>query len=94
MAVAIPTVLQIFRINQNQNPNPTFSKLAYSNGIWILYDYNGKKSFYNESHIAFDAGIFCLLELKNEKKRQIIIVFSDQITDNLYRHIKLSGLNV
>jgi hypothetical protein len=82
-------VLQLIRIINNPKPNPNYSMLSYNKAGWLLHDNQDQQSSYDRLRIVINTGFFVLLELSTKKHRKLIVIFSDQLTENTYRALSI-----
>lgn len=67
------------------------SLLAYINGIWLLHDGYGRQKTYTKMRVVICTGLFFLVEFSHEKQRKMVVIFSDQISNNDCRLLKIIG---
>jgi len=69
-------------------PTPTYHKLSYHPGYWLLHTRGGQQMKYDVVSIGFDGGMFILLTFSGENKRKNLVIFKDQLTVDQYRILK------
>lgn len=71
-------------------PFPTvFTELSYYMDQWTLTDNRGHKFFYDQHRILLQVGLFFLMELTQDRKRKVLLVFFDQLQPDDYRILRL-----
>lgn len=81
-------LFQFLRIKATGMPSSCFL-LVYSNSNWQLHDVYGRQNTYTKMRVVVSTGLFFLVEFANEKQRKIIVIFSDQISKNDFRLLKI-----
>jgi hypothetical protein len=82
-------VLQLIRIINNPRPNPNYSMLSYNKTAWLLHDNQDQQSSYDRLRVVINTDLFVLVELSTKKHRKLIVIFSDQLTENNYRALSI-----
>ncbi|WP_370447923.1 protein YgfX [Legionella hackeliae] len=82
--------IQLLRILRDPRPYSQYSQLTYANNRWSLHKEGYSTPLvYQRMRIIIDPGLFLLMELKNEKRSQLLIIFSDQTEPLIYKTLKL-----
>ena len=71
------------------SPQPDFISLKRQSGFWIMTDYQGKETKYDNAQIQFDGGLFFLLRLTNNEQKKTLVLFHDQITQDQHRRLQI-----
>ena len=86
-------ILIFFSLNIyfSKMPSPCYEKICYHPGYWLLYEYCGNHIKYERVVISFDGGLFIILKLSGISPLKNLVIFSDQITEDQYRMLKISA---
>lgn len=85
-AIVLPLLLyQFIQIIKNRKPYPKLKELRYCAGNYSLVDNHDNESFYSSKRLVYDMEIFFLIELKEQKRRKLLVLFHDQLTKEEYR---------
>lgn len=82
-------LLQMLHILNNPIPHANYLKLIYKGGCWFLICKEGESLLYEKARVLIHVGLFILVELRTETRRQVMIVFMDQMTINEYRVLRI-----
>lgn len=91
MLAFIFLLLLFIQIARNPLPNLHYPLLSYRGGLWLLEDKKGQVHSFDSLRIVFDTGLFSLLEFKAEKKRKLLVIFTDQISKKEQRFLNILG---
>lgn len=78
----------MINIVRNKVPLPSYQKLSYHPGHWLLHRINGQHIKYKKASICFEGGIFILLRLQGISPEKKLVIFNDQITADQQRMLK------
>lgn len=79
----------LFTIIYNPKPHANLKELNFLQDKWRLVNAENETSYYKAQRVMLNTGLFFLLELSNESERKVVIIFSDQITSEDYRLLRL-----
>lgn len=82
-------LVKLLKIIKDPKPYPNYSMLSYNQNAWHLHDENEQEQSYEKAEIILDAGLFFLLVLINDQKRNYLVVFFDQIDVENYRLLNI-----
>ncbi|WP_419418709.1 protein YgfX [Legionella sp. D16C41] len=82
-------IITLISIYANPIPYSYVIKLFFSNNEWFLNNQFSDEIRYQKHKIILDCGLFFLLKLISYEKNKVLIIFSDQLTNNDYRALKL-----
>lgn len=89
IAVIIILIWQFYLFYRCKQPNNPYQLLQFNHGQWHLFDRNHHKTVYLKHRIILETGIFLLLELTGTVKRQLLVIFIDQLSTETYRKLKI-----
>lgn len=78
-----------FYIIKHPYPMPGYRQLNFQQSRWYLLNKQGAWEIYLNHRVILEAGLFFLLELKNLQKRQVLVIFFDQLPLEQYRMIRI-----
>lgn len=90
LIIGILLLSQLIQIIRYPVPHSHYLMLIYNGKDWLLHDRKERQTSYRKLRIVIDTGLFFLLELQNENQRKMIVIFSDQVTKNDYRLLKIT----
>lgn len=70
-------------------PYKDLYQLFFLKDEWRLISQSGQVLNYQKHRIILNFGLFFLLELKHETKRKVLVIFSDQLSEDHYRLLHL-----
>lgn len=82
-------LVHLAQIRTNPSPHPHYLGLHYRQDHWILEDKQGRELPFEKIKVLLNAGLFYLLELKMEKKRKVLVIFSDQLSKQEFRILRV-----
>lgn len=71
-------------------PYQQYEKIVFTNKVWLLYPQQGEPLTYEKIRIIVSVGLFFVLELSNNGYSKRFVIFSDQITNEVYRYLKIN----
>ncbi|WP_420844634.1 protein YgfX [Legionella cardiaca] len=89
LLTCIPLSLEFLYIIKNPVPYTNYLQLSHNNQKWFLHTNNTTIMSYDRIRIIINAGLFFLLELENITSRKMLVIFTDQVSADTYRHLKI-----
>lgn len=86
---ALILVRQWLAIKRWPCPTAEYSQLDFSMNTWSLTDRTGNRFHYDKHRVILNAGLFFLLELREEQQRKLLVIFFDQLEKEDFRRLKL-----
>lgn len=89
ITLAACLLFQLIRLLREQTRALPWKRLVYQNGQWFLHRQSSTEGPFDKHRILLEAGIFFLLQLSDDKKRTLLVVFFDQLDADDYRSLRL-----
>lgn len=92
VSAVILLTFNLFQIIRNPFPHPDYLALSYDGTNWILQT-NKDSLIYENACVLVNSGLFILLELNIAKQKKMIVIFSDQFSNDDKRLIRITEKN-
>lgn len=89
LAATLMLFAAVYYCIRQPSPHPQFRLLVYDGSQWILTDNQDNTVFFERHRVIFETGLFFVLELRQEKRYQLLVIFFDQMVEDQYRVLKI-----
>lgn len=80
LGIAFLLAYQLIRILHYPFPVADCKALSLNNNLWLVENNDAEQTIYEQLRILIDTDIFILIELRMQKKRKLLVIFSDQLS--------------